>query len=65
MKQNALALAAVATLGLPCAVHVAAESSPGDRNLPINQVYPPAAFHHRGTGGRVLDVTKPPFSAVP
>lgn len=36
---------------------------PGDRNLPIKQVYPPDAFHHNGKGGRVLDVTKPPFHA--
>ena len=36
---------------------------PGDRNLPINQVYPPDAFYHNGKGGRVLDVTKPPFNA--
>lgn len=36
---------------------------PGDRNLPINQLYPPEAFYHNGKGGRVLDVTKPPFHA--
>jgi hypothetical protein len=36
---------------------------PGDRNLPINQIYPPEAFYHNGKGGRVLDVTKPPFNA--
>jgi hypothetical protein len=36
---------------------------PGDRNLPINQLYPPEAFYHNGQGGRVLDVTKPPFNA--
>lgn len=35
----------------------------GDRNLPINQIYPPEAFYHNGKGGRVLDVTKPPFNA--
>jgi len=35
----------------------------GDRNLPLEQVYPPKAFHHAGRGGRVLDVTKPPFNA--
>ena len=35
---------------------------PGDRNLPINQVYSPDAFYHTGKGGRVLDVTKPPFN---
>ncbi|NBT13570.1 MAG: hypothetical protein EBS56_08325, partial [Planctomycetia bacterium] len=35
----------------------------GDRNLPLEQVYPPEAFHHAGRGGRVLDVTKPPFNA--
>jgi len=36
---------------------------PGDRNLPINQIYPPEAFYHNGKGGRVLDVTKRPFNA--
>ena len=41
----------------------AAESAPGDRNLPINQVYPADAFYHYGKGGRVLDVTKAPFNA--
>ena len=35
----------------------------GDRNLLVNQVYPPEAFYHNGAGGRVLDVTKPPFNA--
>ena len=40
-----------------------APTPPGDRNLPINQVYPPEAFFHHGKGGRVLDVTKPPFNA--
>lgn len=38
-------------------------SAPGDRNPPINQRYPPAAFHHNGKGGRVLDVTQAPFHA--
>jgi len=32
----------------------AAESTPGDRSLPINQVYPADAFYHNGKGGRVL-----------
>ena len=41
----------------------AAEYSPGDRNLPIDRTYPPEAFYHCGKGGRVLDVTKPPFNA--
>lgn len=35
----------------------------GDRNLPISQIYPPEAFYHNGKGGRVLDVTQPPFNA--
>jgi hypothetical protein len=39
------------------------QAIPGDRNLPINQVYPPEAFYHNGKGGRVIDVTKPPFNA--
>lgn len=41
----------------------APEPAPGDRHPAINQVYPPEAFHHAGKGGRVLDVTKPPFNA--
>ena len=46
------------------ALHAAdALTPPGDRNLPINQIYPPEAFYHNGKGGRVLDVTKPPFNA--
>ena len=49
----------------PLATLHAAQSvtPPGDRNLPINQIYPPGAFYHNGKGGRVLDVTKPPFNA--
>jgi hypothetical protein len=39
------------------------ESAPGDRNPSIDQVYPPEAFYHAGRGGRILDVTKPPFNA--
>jgi hypothetical protein len=39
------------------------ESAPGDRHPSINQVYPPEAFYHAGRGGRILDVTKPPFNA--
>lgn len=35
----------------------------GDRHLPINQIYPPEAFYHAGKGGRILDVTQPPFNA--
>ena len=35
----------------------------GDRDLAIIQVYPPEAFYHNGKGGRVLDVTQPPFHA--
>ena len=46
------------------ALHAAEQvTPPGDRNLPINQIYPPEAFYHNGKGGRVLDVTKPPFNA--
>jgi len=40
-----------------------AKSAPGDRHPSINQVYPPEAFYHAGRGGRILDVTKPPFNA--
>ncbi len=54
-----------ALLLAPLAALNAAEpvTPPGDRNLPINQIYPPEAFYHNGKGGRVLDVTKPPFNA--
>ena len=54
-----------ALLLAPLAALQAADAGipPGDRNLPINQLYPPDAFYHNGTGGRVLDVTKPPFNA--
>jgi hypothetical protein len=38
-------------------------ASPGDRQPPINQTYPPEAFYHNHKGGRVLDVTKAPFNA--
>jgi hypothetical protein len=41
----------------------APESAPGDRQPSINQVYPPEVFYHAGRGGRILDVTKPPFNA--
>ena len=45
------------------ALHAVEPTPPGDRDLPINQAYPPEAFYHNGKGGRVLDVTKPPFNA--
>ncbi len=35
----------------------------GDRHPAVNCVYPEAAFWHAGKGGRLIDVTKPPFSA--
>ena len=38
-------------------------TTPGDRNPPINQVFPEDAFYHSGKDGRVLNVTKPPFNA--
>jgi len=50
-------------LVLPHLRLTASEAAPGDRNLPINQVFPPEAFYHNGKGGRVLDVTRPPFNA--
>ena len=46
-----------------CMGLLTSETEPGDRNPPINQIYPPAAFYHNGKGGRVLDVTQPPFNA--
>lgn len=35
----------------------------GDRHPSIDRVYPPDVFLHAGKGGRVIDVTKPPFNA--
>ena len=35
----------------------------GDRRPAVNCVYPPAAFMDAGKGGRLIDVTKPPFNA--
>ena len=35
----------------------------GDRHPAVQCVYPEAAFWHAGKGGRLIDVTKPPFSA--
>jgi hypothetical protein len=35
----------------------------GDRHPAVNLVYPEAAFLHAGKGGRLVDVTKPPFNA--
>ena len=48
-----------ALLLAPLAALQAADTNtpPGDRNLSINQVYPPESFYHNGKGGRVLDVT--------
>jgi len=40
-----------------------AESAAGDRQPAIDQVYPHEAYYHADNGGRVLDVTKPPFNA--
>ena len=54
---------ALVVIGLFCPALNAAEPVPGDRNLSINQLYPPEAFYHNGKGGRVLDVTKSPFNA--
>lgn len=35
----------------------------GDRALGTNCVYPPEVFVHAGKGGRVIDVTQPPYNA--
>jgi len=50
-------------IGAETSAGTAATPPPGDRHPPINQVYPPEAFYHNGKGGRILDVTKPPFNA--
>lgn len=54
----------VGLLAAPAAVFGLEHAACGDRNLPIRQAYPPGAFQHAGRGGRVLDVTKPPFNAT-
>ena len=60
----ALTFLTVLLLAPLAALHGAESASrPGDRNLPINQVYPPEAFYHNSKGGRVIDVTKSPFNA--
>lgn len=38
-------------------------ASAGDRLPDVTIAWPPAVFHHTGAGGRVLDLTKPPFNA--
>lgn len=40
-----------------------ATADPGDRHAALNCVYPSDVFMHSGEGGRVIDVTKPPFNA--
>jgi hypothetical protein len=39
------------------------DESCGDRHPAVNCVYPEGAFLHAGKGGRLIDVTKPPFRA--
>ena len=36
---------------------------PGDRHPQLDYVLPADVFVHAGQGGRVLDVTQPPFNA--
>src|SRR5512134_1301190 len=51
-------------LGFLCvATAVSNGADPGDRHPDINTVYPPEVFLHAGKGGRVIDVTQPPFNA--
>ena len=38
-------------------------AGPGDRQPEIRRSYPESAFFHAGKGGRLIDVTKPPFNA--
>jgi hypothetical protein len=53
---NCLALLAA------CAA-AAASDSPGDRHPGVTAVFPPEVFTYAGQGGRMVDVTKPPFNA--
>jgi len=55
--RNPIATAAV--LAVSC---TATAFAAGDRNPPLEIVYPPDAFYHNG--GRVIDVTKPPCNAL-
>jgi|SanBayMetagenome_1026888.scaffolds.fasta_scaffold00571_4 hypothetical protein len=60
-------------LGLTAIQAIAADAAPapaaapftakGDRHPAVNLVYPEAAFMHAGKGGRLVDITKPPFNA--
>jgi hypothetical protein len=40
-----------------------AGATPGDRHPDLNCLYPPDVFLHADKGGRVIDVTQPPFAA--
>ena len=55
---------AIGLLAVLLSVIVSADGAPaGDRNLGTRCVYPADAFYHAGKGGRILDVTQPPFGA--
>jgi hypothetical protein len=49
------AMASNPTLAVPPAA--------GDRRPDVRCVYPADVFRHAGKGGRVIDVTQPPFNA--
>ena len=52
-------------VGMTIAAHPMLGASPaaGDRHPAVCCVYPTDVFWHSGEGGRVIDVTKPPFFA--
>jgi hypothetical protein len=56
-------MALATSLILITAMFSTAHSPPGDRHPRLNCVYPADVFLHAGKGGRVIDVTKPPFGA--
>lgn len=67
--KSALTLVAALLLAPLAAPHAADNSSMsdrscGDRHPAVNCVYPENAFLHAGKGGRLIDVTKPPFLAA-
>ena len=58
-----LTLASLVPAALFAGVTLLGAAPAGDRNLGTHCTYPPDAFYHAGKGGRILDVTQPPFGA--
>jgi hypothetical protein len=58
-----LVVAALSAFSGPPMAQPAPFTPRGDRRPSVNLVYPEAAFLHAGKGGRLVDVTRPPFCA--